>query len=125
VAADPVEAVTSATRSGARLLDIAGRTVEQLRSEYPFFKEETIPGGTYPGVANEIRTVRVDVLLLSREGVDDNLVRRLTSAFFEALPLLAPANDFLHRVDLNRGPATPVPLHVGSALYYREREILR
>ena len=67
----------------------------------------------------------VDVLLLTRQDLDDELVRRLTSALFDVLPQLAASHDFLRLMDARRAPATPIPLHPGAALYYRERELSR
>ena len=67
----------------------------------------------------------VDALLLTREGLDEGLVRRLTSALFDVLPELATHNDFLRRMDPTRAPATPIPLHSGAALFYRQMELSR
>jgi len=125
VAADPVDAVRRATQSGARLVDVSGSTVQRLRSDYPFLRPGVIPGSTYPGETRPVQTMLVDVLLLTRDGLDDNLVRRLTSALFEVLPALAASNDFLRLMDPDRAPATPIPLHGGAALYYRDRELSR
>ena len=125
VAADPVDAVHRATSAGARLITISGEQVRRLRSEYPFLRPGTIPAGTYQAGAGPIPTMLVDVLLLTREGLDDELVRRLTSALFDVLPQLAASNDFLRLMDTRRAPATPLPLHAGAALYYRERELSR
>jgi hypothetical protein len=52
-------------------------------------------------------------------------VRHLTSALFEVLPGLARDLDFLLLMDLERAPATPIPLHRGTAFYYREAELIR
>lgn len=125
VAADPVDAVLRATRGGAKLLDVSGPIVQRLRTEYPFLRPGSIPGGTYPGEARAINTLQVDVLLLCRDDLDEALVRRLTNALFEVLPMLANHNDFLRLMDLQRAPATPIALHPGAALYYRERELSR
>jgi uncharacterized protein len=125
VAADPVDAVKRATAAGARLVDITGEQVQRLRSDYPFLRPGTIPAGTYPGEAREVQTMLVDVLLLTREGLDEELVRRLTGVLFDVLPTLAAENDFVRLMDVQRAPATPIPLHPGAALYYRERELSR
>jgi len=125
VAADPVDAVQRATTAGARLIEISGENVQRLRSEYPFLRPGTIPAGTYQKVPHAIQTMLVDVLLLTRDDLDDELVRRLTSALFDVLPQLAASNDFLRLMDARRAPATPIPLHSGAALYYRERELSR
>lgn len=125
VAADPVDAVQRATTAGARLINIDGDNVRRLRSDYPFLRPGTIPAGTYKKEPRAIQTMLVDVLLLTREGLDDELVRRLTGALFDVLPQLAASNDFLRLMDPRRAPATPIPLHAGAALYYRERELSR
>lgn len=125
VAADPVDAVQRATNSGARLIAINGEQVRRLRSEYPFLRPGTIPGGTYKREPHAVQTMMVDVLLLTREGLDDGLVRRLTSVLFDVLPQLSAEHDFLRMMDASRAPATPIPLHAGAALYYRERELSR
>jgi TRAP-type uncharacterized transport system substrate-binding protein len=67
----------------------------------------------------------VDVVLLARAGLDPALVRRLTEALFRMLPQLSDELPFLKRMEPERAPATPVPLHPGAVLYYRERELAR
>jgi TRAP transporter TAXI family solute receptor len=125
VAADPVDAVQRAITSGARLIAIGGEHVRRLQSEYPFLRPGTIPGGTYQREPHAVQTMLVDVLLLTRQGLDDELVRRLTSVLFDVLPQLSAEHDFLRMMDARRAPATPIPLHAGAALYYRERELSR
>jgi uncharacterized protein len=125
VAADPVDAVQRATNAGARLVEIADDRVSRLRSEYPFLRPGTIPAGSYKMEPAAIQTMLVDVLLLTREDLDDEVARRLTAALFDVLPQLARTHDFLKMMDARRAPATPIPLHAGAALFYRERELSR
>ena len=125
VAADPVDAVQRATNAGARLLEIGGAQVQRLRVDYPFLRPGIIPGGTYQKEPRAIQTMLIDVLLLTRVGLDDELVRRLTSVLFDVLPQLSSNHDFLRMMDVRRAPATPIPLHAGAALYYREQELSR
>ncbi len=124
-AADPVGAVRRATQAGAHLIDLKGATVEQLRLAYPFLRPATIAAGTYPDQPLPIQTVRVDVLLLCREQLDDVLVHRLTSALFDVLPELTASRNYLKMMDLRRAPSTPIPLHPGAAWYYRQQELSR
>jgi len=125
VAADPVDAVQRATNAGARLIEIGGDHVRRLRAEYPFLRPGSIPAGTYKKEPRPIQTMLVDVLLLTRVDLDDKVVRRLTSVLFDVLPKLAASHDFLRMMDARRAPATPIPLHPGAALYYREQELSR
>ena len=72
-----------------------------------------------------MQTLSVDVVLLARAGLDDGIVRRLTEGLFRMLPQLSAELPFLKGMVPERAPATPVPLHPGAALYYRERELRR
>ena len=92
---------------------------------YPFFRSEIIPAGSYRGVDQPVTTLSVDVVLLARADLDDAVVRRLTEGLFRMLPQLSAELPFLKGMDPERAPATPVPLHPGAALYYRERELRR
>jgi len=113
------------THAGARLLPVRGPAVNRLRTLYPFFRSEIIPAGVYPGQAHPVHTLSVDVVLLARAGLDDAIVRRLTDGLFRMLPRLSAELPFLKGMAPERAPATPVPLHPGAALYYRERELTR
>lgn len=113
------------TDAGARLLPIRGSAVNRLRTMYPFFRSGIIPAGSYRGVDQPVHTLSVDVVLLTRAGLDDAVVRRLTEGLFQMLPQLSAELPFLTGMEPERAPATPVPLHPGAALYYRERELKR
>jgi len=125
VSSDPVESIRLATDAGARLVDISGDTIDELLTEYPFFRRSVIPSLTYPRQRVPVLTVAVDTLLVCRRELDDGIVRSVTAAFFRILPDLAAQFDALQSVDLDRAPAAPVPLHPGAALFYRESELAR
>jgi TRAP transporter TAXI family solute receptor len=121
----PHDEVGRATRDGARLIHVNGVAMDQLRSAYPFFRSADIPAGTYPNQREPVQTLSIDVVLLTRKDLDDGLVRRLTAGLFQMLPRLTSELDFLRGMDPERAPATPVPLHRGATLYYRESELRR
>jgi len=121
----PNDEAKTLTRSGARLLQVRGPRVDQLRTTYPFFRSKIIPAGEYPGQDQPVHTLSVDVVLLARAGLDDAIVRRLTDGLFRMLPQLSAELPFLKGMVTERAAATPVPLHPGAALYYRERELRR
>jgi uncharacterized protein len=121
----PHDEVQRATQRGARLIHVNGLPIDRLRSVYPFFRSAIIPAGTYPNQHQLIHTLSIDVVLLARKQLDDDLVRRLTASLFQMLPRLSSDLDFLRGMDPERAPATPIPLHRGATLYYRERELRR
>jgi TRAP transporter TAXI family solute receptor len=125
VSSVPNEDVKSSTDAGARLIPIRGPGVDRLRTIYPFFRSEIIPANAYRGADQPVHTLSVDVVLLTRAGLDDAVVRRLTEGLFRMLPQLSAELPFLKGMAPERAPATPVPLHPGAALYYRERELRR
>jgi TRAP transporter TAXI family solute receptor len=112
-------AVQAAAANGARLIPITGAWIEGLRQQHPFLQTVLVPAGTYPGQSEPLQTVGVDLVLACAADLDESVVYRLTKAFFEWLQRSAPATD------LERAPATPIPLHPGAARYYRERALSR
>ena len=116
--APPNAAVTTATQGGARLVEIAGPAIEELRTRYPYLKRTLIPRLTYPNQQEPVHTIGVDALLVCRADLDERVVYQLLDAYFATRPSTRPQ-------DLERAPATPIPLHPGAARYYRQRELSR
>ena len=116
----PQEPVARALRGGARLLEINGPEVEALRVYYPLLRRTLLSGGTYPGQDRPLHTVGVDLVLVCRADLDNELVYELTRALFEDVP-----QRIRRQLDPQRAPATVIPLHSGAARYYRERELSR
>jgi TRAP transporter TAXI family solute receptor len=116
--APPNATVIAAMKAGARLIPIDGPVIEEMRTRYPYLKRTLIPRGTYPNQPEPIRTLGVDTLLVCRADLDDDLVYRFLDAYFATRPAMTPPN-------LDRAPATPIPLHPGAARYYRQRELSR
>jgi TRAP transporter TAXI family solute receptor len=112
------QAVAVAMKAGARLVDIEGPVIEELRTQYPYLKRTLIPAATYPNQPNPVRTIGIEEVLVCRADLDEDLVYQLMEAYFAAFPAMTPMN-------LERAPATPVPLHPGAARYYRQRELAR
>jgi hypothetical protein len=89
-----------------------------MRTRYPYLKRTLIPQGTYPNLPEPVRTLGVDTLLVCRADLEDATVYSLLDAYFATRPATTPPN-------LERAPATPIPLHPGAARYYRQRELSR
>jgi TRAP transporter TAXI family solute receptor len=115
----PSPPIVTAAKGGARVIDVDGPVIELLRTRYPYFKRTMIPRATYPNQHDAVRTIGVDLLLTCRAGLDEDVVYRLLQEYFAMRPgTLLPA-------DVERAPATPIPLHAGAARYYRQRELSR
>jgi len=114
----PGNQVVAAAMKGVRLIDIEGPPIEELRTQYPYLKGTLIPAGTYPNQSKPVRTIGVDSVLVCRADLDEDTVYDLLDAYFATRPAMTPPN-------LERAPATPIPLHAGAARYYRQRELAR
>lgn len=121
----PAESIQFGAAAGARLLDLTGPAIDQVRAMYPFLRVAVIPGGVYAGHQRTVRTVGLDTLLLCRADLGEELVYRLTKGFFDVLPAVASDVPALRRMDFERAAALPIPLHPGAARYHRERELFR
>jgi TRAP transporter TAXI family solute receptor len=126
VASPPVPAMTAANASvGLRLLAIDPGAARLIRERYPFFRPVVVPRRTYDGQEEDVPTIGVDNLLVCRGDLDEELVYRLTKALVESLSDLARVHEAARSIDPEQAPAAPIPLHPGSARYYRERELFR
>ena len=110
---------------GIRLIELGPQTSARLRNKDPFYKPVVIPKGTYHGQGEDIGTVGIDSLIVCRDDLDEDIAYRVAKTFFEDLPQMAVSWDVTLQFDPSRGAATPIPLHLGAARYYRERELLR
>ena len=111
--------VMHAINGGARLLAVDGHEIEGLRQRRPYLRQTLLPGHIYPGQETPIRTLGVDLVVLCRVDLDEHLVYRIVEAYFATSPGTTPP------LDLERAPATPMPLHPGAARYYRQRQLSR
>jgi TRAP transporter TAXI family solute receptor len=122
----PAQNVTDAIVRGARLIPIDGPFAAQLRHEYPFVRSVTIPAGTYPGQTRDVVTIGVDRLLIGSSALNEAVAHDLTRVFVETLPLMASTlKTSIRLTNLEQASATPIPLHLGAARFYRERELMR
>lgn len=121
----PAEAVSNAVRHGARLVPIEGGRIDDLRGRNPFIRAMSIPAGTYPGQGESLRTVGVDTVLVCRADLEPALVYQLARTMSEALRVVLSSLPEQTLIDPDAAAATPIPLHDGAAMYFREAELAR
>ena len=100
---------------GARLIELDGASVERLRLQQPFVSRTLIPRATYPQQDKAIWTIGVDLLLVCRSSLDNNLVTRVLESYF------APLSDS-GAFGIDRA-STSIPLHPAAARFFRRREL--
>ncbi|GAW91584.1 TAXI family TRAP transporter solute-binding subunit [Calderihabitans maritimus] len=108
------------------LIPIQSELVSRLQQQYPAYNIGAIPGGTYEGIANDVITITVKNLLITHEGLSDEMVYQLTKAFFENLDTLRETHSAANSITLEKAlEGLPIPLHPGAKRYYQEQGILR
>jgi uncharacterized protein len=121
---DPIAAGLK-QRGHLTVLSIPRSIINALLSAQPFLHPALMSSKDWPNQSGVLETVGIDALLVCRDDLAEEVVYEFTKEFFAALPMLATSNSEAALVDVEKAPATPIPLHSGAARYYREREVLK
>ncbi len=119
----PAPAVQRWLDEGARLTDMPDDAIARLRHDYPFIHPMSIPAGTYRGQPDPIRTFGIQMVLVCRRDLGDDVVYELSRQLFAVLAQLRHQYPELRRLGLAQTLSTPIPLHPGAAAFYRELEL--
>ena len=85
------------------------------------YQPATIPAGTYDGQDTDVATVAVKNILVSHEGVSDEVAYQMTKLMFENLERLGNAHSAAKDIKLEGAAKNlPIPLHPGAERYYKE-----
>lgn len=106
----------------ARLIPVDGPVVDALVDDTPYYFNATIPGGMYPGQADDVATFGVGATLVSSTRTTDNAVYHLTRAVFENFATfrgMHPAFAVLEPAAMVE-QGLSAPIHDGALRYYRE-----
>lgn len=104
------------------VVDIPLAVIDKLGLPY---QKGVIPAGTYAGQSTDVSTVCIQNFLVTRAGLTDDLVYRMTRAMFESLSELTAAHSAAAVITLADAPnGSPVPLHPGAARFYKEKGLL-
>ncbi len=118
----PTAAISEvATTSDIVIVPFDSAMIEELASDYPFYVEVIIPGGTYPGTDNDTVTTAVQAMLVVPEDLPEGLVYNMTRAMFENRQAIIDTHDRGNDITLDTALAgMPIELHPGAARYYDE-----
>jgi len=89
------------------------------------YRPATIPANVYDGQSEAVETAAIQNVLVTHEGVADDVVYRMTKAMFEHLDQLVAAHVAAKEISReNAAQGLPVPLHPGAAAYFKEAGLL-
>ncbi len=110
----------------ARLVSVTGDVVDNLVDQTPYYFHATIPGGMYPGHADDVETFGVGATFVTRADVPEEVVYQVTKAVFENLDTfrgLHPAFGVLERETMV-SEGLSAPLHDGARRYFIEAGLI-
>ncbi|MBJ7547453.1 TAXI family TRAP transporter solute-binding subunit [Pseudomonas sp. OA3] len=85
------------------------------------YEAATIPAGTYDGQDADIPTVAITNILVSHEGVSDEVAYQMTKLMFDNLGRLGTAHSAAQDIKLESATKNlPIPLHPGAERFYKE-----
>jgi len=119
----PVSSIMDLDASvGVKLVPIEPEKAEAIRALDPNYFPTLLPGGTYTSIQEDIPTMGVSNLLICREGLEEELVYRLTRLLFEKRAELEATHQAAGRLSLERWREVTIPLHPGAERFFREQE---
>ena len=85
------------------------------------YQKGTIPAGTYEGQGSDVPTVAITNILVSHDGVPDDVAYQMTKLMFDNLERLGNAHSAAKDIKLEGATkGLPIPLHPGAERYYTE-----
>ncbi|UYP30475.1 TAXI family TRAP transporter solute-binding subunit [Pseudomonas sp. Z8(2022)] len=85
-----------------------------------------IPAGTYDGQDTDVPTVAITNILVTHEGVADDVVYQMTKLMFDNLGRLATAHSAAADIKLETATENlPIPLHPGAERFYKEKGLIQ
>jgi TRAP transporter TAXI family solute receptor len=113
----PVGAIEDlATTNSINIVPIEGEDREAVKDAAEWFADDTIPGGTYSGVSNDVDTVSVQAMIATNESVPEDTVEQVTAAIFDNVDDLTIKTQFISRESAQEGMS--IELHPGAAAYF-------
>ena len=85
------------------------------------YQAASIPAGTYDGQDSEVPTVAINNILVSHDGVSDEVAYQMTKLMFDNLERLGNAHSAAKDIKLEGAAKDlPIPLHPGAERFYKE-----
>jgi len=103
---------------------IPGDVVAKIESKA--YQPGVIPAGTYDGQDEDVPTVAITNILVTHEGVSDDVVYQMTKLMFDNLGRLSNAHSAAADIKLETATANlPIPLHPGAERFYKEKGLIQ
>ena len=85
------------------------------------YQAASIPAGTYDGQDSDVPTVAIQNILVSHDGVSEEVAYQMTKLMFDNLERLGNAHSAAKDIKLEgAAKGLPIPLHPGAERFYKE-----
>ena len=113
----PVAAIENlATNTDVEILELGGEAREAAKDDASWFADDTIPGGTYSGIDEDVDTVSVQAMIATRTGIEADTVETIGNAIFDNVDQLTNKQEFIGRDSAQDGMS--IELHEGAGPLY-------
>lgn len=125
--------ITAGTPTGAveglgataevNIVPIEQDKIEAIIEKYPYYAEDTIPGGTYGGIDDDIDTVAVLAMLAVTDSLSEDAVYDITKAIFDNAESISHSKaEFITAETGVEGIG--IDFHPGAEKYFKEIGVL-
>jgi len=107
-----------------RMLPFEKTAIEKFCKENPGFMPGAFKTGSYKNMVNteDVPTVMSTISILSREGVNEDLIYKMTKVLFANIDEFHLCHKSAKNVVLNKAlSGSQIPLHPGALKFYREK----
>ena len=122
----PATAVTdlAASNKNTHLVAFDEEHLDKLLKSSPYYVKDTIKGGTYSTIPEDIVTAAVAAVVLVRDDISEDIVYALTKDIFDNAPNLTSDHAKYKEVNIDYGASmTSVPYHKGAAKFFAEKGV--
>jgi len=113
----PVGAIEDlANTNDIHIIPISGDQRQAVKDAASWFADDTIPGGTYSGVDEDVDTVAVQAMIATRAELPADTVEAVTAAIFDNVDDLTTKTDFISAESAQDGMS--IELHEGASAYF-------
>ena len=104
------------------LLSFDDAFLAKLSKAHPYFVASHIPGKTYRGVDNDVKTPAVMAILVTHDKVADDVIYNFTKGMFDNIADVHISHAKAKEITLKTAlDGLTVPLHPGAAKYFKEK----
>ncbi len=107
-----------------KFFPIADKVRKALADKYGYLAAD-MPGGTYKGQEQDLKTMADSVVLLVNQKVPDELVYQMVKIVCENKAKWEATHAMFKPFDPKQACNTPIPLHPGAVKYFKEKGYLK